>query len=155
MWTVPVGVFNGTLQQYKAYEHGVVWPGKTMEVPADYFSEESIHLAILLSMTGSWDGGKRLAGAASLAIERVNNDKALLPGFRWQESSSWNDCIVRISYFPTSDPSKLAMAYQIVDEVTGCKIIWIKMCVCMCICVHVYTHVLRCCKLNFQRGMAC
>ena len=38
--SVPVGLYNSTLQQYKAYERAVVWPGKTMEVPVDYFSGE-------------------------------------------------------------------------------------------------------------------
>ena len=34
--TVPVGLYNSTLQQYIAYGRTVVWPGKTMEVPVDY-----------------------------------------------------------------------------------------------------------------------
>ena len=38
--SVPVGLYNSTLQQYKAYEQAVVWPGKTVEIPADYFSGE-------------------------------------------------------------------------------------------------------------------
>ena len=33
-----------------------------------------------MPLSGSWDGGKRVAGAAALAVERVNADKALLPG---------------------------------------------------------------------------
>ena len=37
-WIVPVGVFNRTAQKYMAYERPVVWPGKTMDVPADYFA---------------------------------------------------------------------------------------------------------------------
>ena len=41
-------------------------------------------------MSGSWDVGKRVAGAAALAVERVNGDKALLPGRRleydWADS---------------------------------------------------------------------
>jgi ABC-type branched-subunit amino acid transport system substrate-binding protein len=41
-------------------------------------------------MSGSWDGGKRVAGAAALAVERVNADKTLLPGRRleygWADS---------------------------------------------------------------------
>ena len=40
-------------------------------------------------MSGSWDAGKRVAGAAALAVERVNADKALLRG-RWLEYS-WGD----------------------------------------------------------------
>ena len=30
-------------------------------------------------MSGSWDGGLKTAGAAALAVERVNADSALLP----------------------------------------------------------------------------
>jgi hypothetical protein len=41
-------------------------------------------------MSGLWDGGKRVAGAAALAVERVNANKALLPGRRleygWADS---------------------------------------------------------------------
>ena len=41
-------------------------------------------------MSGSWDAGKRVAGAAALAVEKVNADKALLPGhwleYRWTDS---------------------------------------------------------------------
>ena len=110
--SVAVGKYNSTLRQYKAYERAVVWPGETSEVPADYFSGmfqligrllwmaccemfcmtfvlavSPIHFAFLMPLTGSWDGGKRTAGAAALAVERVNNNKALLPG-RWLEYSS-------------------------------------------------------------------
>ena len=35
-------------------------------------------------MSGSWDAGKRIAGAAALAVEKVNADKALLPGRRFE-----------------------------------------------------------------------
>ena len=38
MSSVPVGMYNNTLGQYKAYEQAVVWPGNTIEVPVDYFS---------------------------------------------------------------------------------------------------------------------
>ena len=40
-------------------------------------------------MSGSWDGGKRVAGAAALAVERVNADEALLP--RLKLEYSWAD----------------------------------------------------------------
>ena len=40
MGSVAVGIFDATLKEYKAYKQVVVWPGKTMEVPADYFSGE-------------------------------------------------------------------------------------------------------------------
>ena len=36
MRTVPVGLYNRTLQQYSAYERAVVWPGRTTEVPIDF-----------------------------------------------------------------------------------------------------------------------
>ena len=36
--SVAVGVFNSTEGQYEAYTRAVVWPGNTIEVPADYFS---------------------------------------------------------------------------------------------------------------------
>ena len=38
--SVAVGTFNSTLKQYRAYERPVIWPGNTLEVPADYFSGE-------------------------------------------------------------------------------------------------------------------
>ena len=53
-------------------------------------AEEPIHFALLVPFSGLWNGGKRMAGAAALAVERVNNDKALLPGRRleygWADS---------------------------------------------------------------------
>ena len=42
-----------------------------------------------MPMSGSWDAGKRVAGAAALAVERVNADNALLPT-QWLEYS-WAD----------------------------------------------------------------
>ena len=50
-------------------------------------AEGPIHFALLLPFTGSWI--LRGAGAAPLAIERVNADKALLPGR--QLEYSWAD----------------------------------------------------------------
>ena len=79
-----------------------------------------------MPMSGSWDGGKRIAGAAALAVERVNADKSLLPGRRLEKISVDQACTVRISYFTTPDPSKLAMAHRIVDAVTGCKVEWLQ-----------------------------
>ena len=62
-------------------------------------ADEPIHFALLMPITcaqsdvdsayGSWDGGKRIAGAAALAVERVNTDKTLLPGRRLEYS--WED----------------------------------------------------------------
>ena len=43
-------------------------------------------------MSGSWDGGKRVAGAAALAVERVNTNKALLPGRRLEYSWADSGC---------------------------------------------------------------
>ena len=46
-------------------------------------------LAVLLPMTG-WEMGKQIAGAASLAVDRVNADETLLAGrhliYRWANS---------------------------------------------------------------------
>ena len=43
-------------------------------------------------MSGSWDGGKRVAGAAALAVERVNANEALLPGRRLEYGSADSGC---------------------------------------------------------------
>jgi ABC-type branched-subunit amino acid transport system substrate-binding protein len=43
-------------------------------------------------MSGPWDGGKRVAGAAALAVERVNANKALLPGRRLEYHSADSGC---------------------------------------------------------------
>ena len=67
-------------------------------------TEEPIHFALLIPFSGSWDIGGRVAGAAALAVERVNADKALLPGYVLQQSHLDRKCTVRISYFTTSDP---------------------------------------------------
>ena len=50
-------------------------------------AEEPLHFALLLTLTGPWV--LRGAGAAALAVERVNADKALLPGHRLEYS--WAD----------------------------------------------------------------
>ena len=98
MDSVPVGVFNnsmlGTLKPYKAYERAVVWPGNAMEAPADCSREpshavEPIHFALLMPFSGAWDVGKRIAGAAAFAVERINADETLLPGRRLEYS--WED----------------------------------------------------------------
>ena len=39
--SVAVGLFN-SLGQYKAYERAVLWPGKTEDVPSDYFSGRAL-----------------------------------------------------------------------------------------------------------------
>ena len=43
-------------------------------------------------MSGSWDGGKRVAGAAALTVERVIADKTLLPGRRLEYSWADSGC---------------------------------------------------------------
>ena len=43
-------------------------------------------------MTGSWDQGRRIAGAAALAVEMVNADKTLLPGRVLQYSFADSGC---------------------------------------------------------------
>ena len=51
-----------------------------------------VHFALLLPISelGSWDGGRQIAGAATLAVASVNADKTLLPGrvleFSWADS---------------------------------------------------------------------
>ena len=45
-------------------------------------ADKPIHLALLIPFSGSWNIGNRIAGAAELAVERVNADKALLRGHR-------------------------------------------------------------------------
>ena len=50
------------------------------------------HFALLMPFSGSWDIGHRIAGAAALAVERVNADKALLPGRRFEYSWADSGC---------------------------------------------------------------
>ena len=50
---------------------------------------EPIHFALLLPTTGAWDMGEYIAGAAALAVERVNADETLLGGR--QLEYSWAD----------------------------------------------------------------
>ena len=40
-------------------------------------AEVPVHFALLCPMTGIWDTGRRIAGAAELAVQRVNADKTL------------------------------------------------------------------------------
>ena len=51
-------------------------------------AEEPVHFALLLPLTGLWR--PNVAGAAALAVQRVNADKALLPGrvlqYSWADS---------------------------------------------------------------------
>ena len=43
-------------------------------------------------MSGSWDIGQRVAGAAALAVERINADKDLLAGRRLEYSWADSGC---------------------------------------------------------------
>ena len=45
-----------------------------------------------MPMSGSWDAGQRVAGAAALAVERVNANKALLAGHWLDYSSADSGC---------------------------------------------------------------
>ena len=56
------------------------------------FAEELIHFALLIPFSGSWDVGHRIAGAAALAVERINADKALLAGRRLEYSWADSGC---------------------------------------------------------------
>ena len=50
----------------------------------------TIRLAVLIDFTGSWHAGSKIAGAAALAVERVNADETLLAGrvleFDWADA---------------------------------------------------------------------
>ena len=45
-----------------------------------------------MPMSGSWDVGKRVAGAAALAVKRVNADRSLLPQRRLEYSWADSGC---------------------------------------------------------------
>jgi hypothetical protein len=50
IWSVPVGIYNSSgpaAQRYRAHEQAVVWPGKTLEMPEDYFSGALGWIAVL------------------------------------------------------------------------------------------------------------
>lgn len=53
-------------------------------------AERPILIGLLLPMTGTWQGGLNIAGAAALAVERVNQRADLLPGsvvkYCWADS---------------------------------------------------------------------
>ena len=85
---------------YNCSESFDPWPG-----PNDYYDPPAvvlekcpktckvclpIHFALLLPIKGSWDMGPRVAGAAELAVTRINADKTLLPGrvleYSWADS---------------------------------------------------------------------
>ena len=55
-----------------------------------FSAEDPIHLALLIPISGAWPAGLADAGAAALAIERVNAHNELLPGrvleYSWADS---------------------------------------------------------------------
>ena len=55
-------------------------------------ADEPIHFALLIPFSGSWNIGHRIAGAATLAVKRINADKALLPGRRLEYSWADSGC---------------------------------------------------------------
>ena len=61
-------------------------PLETPSAAADF----SVHVLVLLEMSGTWNKGRDIAGATELAVQRVNNDDTLLPGrlmkYSWTDS---------------------------------------------------------------------
>ena len=58
--------------------------------PVDLHLFDPIHFALLLPITGIWPVGPQIAGAAALAVEKVNKDESLLNGrvleYSWADS---------------------------------------------------------------------
>jgi hypothetical protein len=56
---------------------------------------EDVNIALMLPVTGSWPVGKRMASAATMALDAINSDKYLLPNrtlkFLWNNT----DCNAR------------------------------------------------------------
>ena len=52
-------------------------------------TSQTVHFALLIPFSGQWNVGHRIAGAATLAVDRINADKALLPGR--QLKYGWGD----------------------------------------------------------------
>ncbi len=65
----------------------VVWPGGAGAAPV---TDDVLKLGLLLPVTGSWKGGRTIAGAAALAAQRVNDDPSLLGGifveYVWEDA---------------------------------------------------------------------
>ena len=55
----------------------------------------SVLLGALLPLSGPWAGGPSIAGALPLAVERVNADPSLLPGFKLEYVVQDSACSVR------------------------------------------------------------
>ena len=55
--------------------------GNSGKVPQQHAVKE-LYIAGLFPYTGRWHGGKAIHAAASLALEHVNANKDILPGYR-------------------------------------------------------------------------
>ena len=67
----------------------IVWPGNSPTPPCD--SEcDVLKIGVLVPVSGSWAAGRTIAGAASLAVDTINRDAAMLVGrrleFVWRDS---------------------------------------------------------------------
>ncbi len=56
-----------------------MWPGAQAGAPV---TEDVLKLGLLLPITGSWEAGRTIPGAAALAVQRINADPSLLGGMR-------------------------------------------------------------------------
>ena len=55
-------------------------------------TDQPIHVVLLIPFEGGWNPGPRIAGAALLAVERVNADKTLLHGRQLEYSLADSGC---------------------------------------------------------------
>lgn len=53
-------------------------------------AKKNLTVGLFVPWTGSWPVGTRLASAAPIAIDEINNNSALLPGYNLQ--FIWSDC---------------------------------------------------------------
>ena len=65
--------------RYRQLPKTVVWPGAQAGVPVP---DDVLKLGLLLPVSGSWKAGRTIAGAAALAVQRINDDAGLLGGMR-------------------------------------------------------------------------
>ena len=78
---------NSTLCcRYYQLPTDVIWPGGNKGAPV---SSDVALLGLLLPVTKSWTG-HHIAGAAALAVQRINADSSLLGGMRVEYT--WEDC---------------------------------------------------------------
>ena len=91
--------------------------GTTTSPPTN---KAEIKLGVLLPMTGYWPIGKTSASAITIAVQRINNDSTLLPGYNM--TFMWND-----SMCLAAEGLNQAVEFQIaqVDAIIGdgCDII--------------------------------